>query len=58
MRLSPLSGAMVSAFLVALIASVPLLLEWEVSSAGYINMMIAWGVISICNAIEWHARQR
>ncbi len=22
------------------------------------NLMIAWGIVSVCHAIEWHARQR
>ena len=44
---------------VMLIILIPL--QWsglQMTAGSTTNLMIAWGIVSVCHAIEWHARQR
>lgn len=50
-----------AAFLSVVAAMIAILAVWAgvpTSETLTTNITIAWGVVAICHAIEWHARQR
>lgn len=50
-----------AAWLAVLVAIIANLASWAglpISEVLTTNLIIAWGVVSICHAIEWHAGQQ
>ena len=57
-KTSPTMFAAGFAVLLGVIGTIAYSMGWEIHGAGTTNLMISWGIVSICHAIEWHAEQR
>jgi len=54
----PTKFAACLAVIIALIANLAAWAGLPMSEVLTTNIMIAWGVVAICHAIEWHARRQ